>query len=90
MAQVRLVLEDGIDDHLRPKTPRLWLAVVPPLSQVALWLWQDGTVLVKDRLPEEWEDQPDDVVGAGHDWTGQDTDWQATVLTNAGYTLDPL
>jgi hypothetical protein len=89
MAEVRLVLEAGIDDHLRPRHP-LWQQVIPPLSQVALWLWQDGTVLMKDHLPEEWEDQPDDVVGGGHDWRGQDTDWQATVLTNAGYTLVPI
>ena len=87
--QVRLVLDDGIDDHRRPQMA-LWPFVMPPLSQVALWLWEDGTVLVKDRLPEEWDDQPDDVVGAGHDWQGDDASWQAQVLADAGYDLVPV
>lgn len=87
--RVKLILEDGIDDHDRGKDRRTnW--IIPPLSQVALWLWEDGTVLMRDRLPEEWEDQPDDVAGAGRDWYGDDASWQVTVLTAAGYDFEPV
>lgn len=89
MADVKLILEAGIDDHPRSRDPRI-RPFIPPLTQVALWLYQDGTVLVKDRLPDEWEDQPDDVVGGGHDWRGDEASWQAQVLSDAGYTLEPI
>ncbi len=86
--RVKLILDKGIDDHPRPRDRRV-RSFIPPLSQVALWLWQDGTVQMKDRLPEEWEDQPDDVAGGGRDWYGDDSSWQVSVLTQAGYAFEP-
>lgn len=90
MALVRVVLPEGIDDHPRPRRVRLFNRVVPPLTQVALWLWQDGTVLRKDRLPEPDEaNPPDDIAGAGHDGVWDESAWQVNVLGAAGYAFEP-
>lgn len=89
MARVRLVLPEGIDDHQRPRDRRV-NRFVPPLTQLALWLWQDGTVTRMDRLPDpDVDDMPDDVAGGGRDWRGEDTAWQVSVLTAAGYDFVP-
>lgn len=90
MAEVRLVLPEGLDDHPRPKDRRV-NRFVPPLTQVALWLWVDGRVERKDRWPDESDtDVPDDVAGGGHDWRGDESSWQVGVLVAAGYDFEPV
>lgn len=89
MALVRVVLPEGLDDHGRPKV-RPFRRVVPPLTQIALWLYTDGTVTRKDHLPEVDEVAPDDVAGAGHDGVWDEAAWQVSVLTAAGYTFEPV
>lgn len=87
MARLRLVLPEGLDDHERPRDKRL-RRFVPPLTQMALWLYRDGTVIRQDHFPDpDAGEVADDVVGGGHDWHGQTGDWQVAVLEAAGYTL---
>lgn len=94
MGLVRLDYDGSIDDHHpRPQPPRfsaLWRRVIPPTTQLALWLYVDGTVTVHDHLPMPGETPPDDVVAGGIVWTGDDASWQAVALANAGYTLTPI
>lgn len=89
MAEVRVLINAGIDDHARPDHP-LWRSVVPVWSQVAIWLYEDADPQFKDHLPEAWEDQPDDVAGGGSDWYGDEDSWQVQVLTELGYATEPV
>jgi hypothetical protein len=93
MAEVKLVLPLGVDDHVRPPDRRV-NRFVPPLTQVALWLFNDGrveAVVVRDRLPDETDvDVPDDVAGGGHDWYGDESSWQVALLTEAGYNFETV
>lgn len=90
MALVRVVLPEGIDDHPRPDV-RPFKRVVPPLTQLALWLYQDGTVVRMDRVPDvDDANPPDDIAGAGHDGVWDEAAWQVTVLTDAGYDFEPV
>lgn len=93
MALVRLVYEGSIDDHPRPQPPRnspLWRRFMFPTTMLALWLYEDGTVLERDHLPHPGETPPDDVVAAGCVFVVEEDDWRVYVLYLAGYDFEFL
>lgn len=95
---VRLVptppsLPGSVKDVPRPRRHApgflgLWPRLRWPQTERGICLWQDGAVM----LVESWEDAPeaDDYIAGGHEWRGDDSSWQAQVLTAAGFTLEEV
>jgi hypothetical protein len=96
---VRLIVTEpdkpgSMDDHVRPARrgpfPGLWAYYMPPTTMRGILLWQDGRAVVVDS----WENyalywDADDRIAGGAEWVGEDTSWQAQVLTANGFTLAP-
>lgn len=91
---VLFVLGKSQDDHQRTfsapyPAKGLWKRVAPPHSAIGLLLFRDGRVMEVTSLggSDEWD--ADFVIATGQ-WYGKRTDWQAQVLTDAGYTLTTI
>lgn len=89
---VRFIFDGSVDDHVRPQPPpganHLWQRFHYPESQLGLLLYRDGRV-VETASVETWEAiLADDVIAAGHVWTGTTADWQYGVLVAAGYIIE--
>jgi len=73
-----------------PRWPGLWPRLRYPRTARGILLWQDGRV----QVVESWDDytlfnDADDQVAGGYEFTTEDTSWQFTVLTAAGFTFEP-
>lgn len=82
---VQLVWNVTVDDHPRPTYHPLWRRVRTPNTKYGLLLYRDGRVVETYDVTNARLLGADFVVTAR--WYGRDTDWQARVLLNAGYTL---
>jgi hypothetical protein len=75
----------------RPRWPGLWPRLKWPQVERGILLWQDGRVMVV----ESWDDyalyhDADDQIAGGYVFETEDTSWQYTVLTGAGFTFEPV
>jgi hypothetical protein len=85
---VRLRLDRGFDDHGRTQPNPHQIAY--PLTQTALLLFHDGTVIPVRDLEGPLYFAADAVVGGGHDSQFLSNAWEAHVLADAGYVLEPV
>ena len=69
-----------------------WIGVYGHMSpwrtEAGLLLWRDGRV----QIVREWpiESDADAMIGGGHEWQGAENSWEAQVLRDAGFTLEPV
>jgi hypothetical protein len=97
--RVRLHVTNDLlfDDTVRPAPrsntwPGLWARYSPALTQKGLLLYRDGRVVVVTNWAVDSEEYltADQAIAGGYVFECSDADWQAEVLRNAGYTLEPV
>lgn len=86
----RLVFPESVNDHTRPEVQgvsrRMWRKYAYPESALVVLLWKDGRT---EAVESMYQDTFLTVDGwAMHGTTFEDTDWQVSVLVNAGYTME--
>lgn len=62
--------------------------VQPIRTEAGLLLWKDGRVAIVRQWPDYTD--ADDQIAGGHEWRGMENSWQAQVLRDNGFTLEPV
>lgn len=65
-------------------------SMIPAPTQIALLVYQDGTVIPVDDLSSQQAMDAPFVAGGGHETILAPGSWQAQVLAAAGYELEPV
>jgi len=86
---VRLVLDLGVDDHVRPRHV-FWRRYRYPITQSAVLLWRDGRTFRTAQPDDAMYFDADWVAAGGNDSIFHEDDWQVAVLEAAGYTLEAV
>jgi hypothetical protein len=88
VVMLRLVLDRGRDEGGLP--PDLWYHFSYPFTQTALLLFTDGRVIPTFTLEGPLYRSADAVAGGGYQSIYPSDSWEVDVLTDAGYTLEPV